>query len=165
MRLNLYLLQPLLSRRNLLGLGLGVYWLILFVVSFRANSESVLGDREMMKLVGGQSGGAYCQQRTLCKDRSCQECTAAQLNGPCMDQQKPFIGQTGYYTETCLTNGNLETCQVTGQNTSAQCVDYFPCNCRPDENNDPKCFPGLVNNSQCTTIDAGVTCTYTPCRK
>jgi hypothetical protein len=149
-----------MNRRNLLGMVFGVYWAIVLVVNFHAHAGKELGNMEMMKRLGGQSGYGYCTQRTFCKDLSCLGCTEAQLNGPCTN---PPTGQIGYYTETCATDGDLETCLVTRENVQALCIQYYPCNCRAGSNGLPYCQPGAVNNKQCVSIDPGQTCTYTPC--
>ena len=160
---NLYLPRLFVNHRGLFVLGLVVYWVVVLVVSFRGHAGTELSDIEMMKKIGGQSNYGYCQARTMCKDRQCPSCTDAQLNGPCKESSTiNAVGQIGYYPESCYTDGNLETCLVTGQSTKALCIEYYPCNCQ-NPNGFPECVRGDVNSNQCVAIDAGVTCTYTPC--
>lgn len=165
MYLNMHLLRSHMNRRNLFGMGIGVYWTIVLVVSFRVQAGNQLDDMEMMKRVGGQSNnGAYCVQRIDCKSLSCPSCTDLQVNGPCYGSPNiKAVGQTGYYTETCARDGNLETCAVTGINTKARCIDYYSCNCRKAIDGNYYCYPGAVYDTNCANIDVGQTCSYTVC--
>lgn len=128
MRSNMHLLDSLMSRSNLFGVGLGVYWAIVLAVTFRIQLDKDLGDIEMMKRIGGQTWNWTCNTPSTCTGGpvNCDQtfpCT--QLNEPCNDQT------TWYSPQDCNTYqaGN----SLCGPDTSDTCVICYKallCTCQ-----------------------------------
>lgn len=143
MYLNMDLLRSLMNRRGLLGMGLGVYWAIVLAASFRAHGGNELGDREMMKIVGGQTLNGTCIQRGICKNQTCTIC-------PIVGQLCSDNSQVGQIAEACNNGGSPLTC-TTGNQTRMLCNNFYQCDCT---------MTGCVARSvlftqQCITDDVG----------
>jgi hypothetical protein len=145
MRLNLNQLHLLLSWRNLLVMGLGVYWCIVFLLCFGTHADKTLGDREMMKCMGGQAGyPGSCTQSTTCADAPCQGCQ--QVGALCNAN-----AQVGYTAEYCNTGTFGGGCSGSSVNTRMLCLDYFQCDCRAGG-----CVQRMIRSSQlCISRDVG----------
>jgi hypothetical protein len=155
MHLNLNHPHALLNRRNLLAAGLGVYWCIVFQLNYFALPEKALGDREMMKLVGGQSGGndGSCTQLMTCVDQDCKMCPKA--GEDCKDNQ-----QKGYTAENCASGGSKLNCTTGSPTLRILCNDYYSCDCTMQGcvQSQTKLNPGCIG-SDVGTPKAG--CNYT----
>jgi hypothetical protein len=145
MYLNMHLLRSLMKRRGLLGMGLGVYWAIVLAASFRTHGGNELGDREMMKCVGGQSpNNGTCTQRGICSNQSCTLCPT--VGKPCSDNE-----QVGFTAQACVKGGGYATCNTTGANIRMLCNNFFGCDCTMQG-----CVPQTtVKSQQCISDDVG----------
>lgn len=164
--------QSLTKPRTILGLGLGMYWLLIVFASMSAHPYTPLGEVEMMKRFGGQGEGpALCAlwvgSTAYCQDFHCNTgCTEADYNSPCeYDNGTEAWYYTGYYPEVCNTISGGQYCTVTGINTDVWCNKKYKCYCQP-VNNLPQCVGApTVTITTCIAIDVGdsVPCPYTAC--
>ena len=155
MCINMHLLRSLRNQRNLFGIGLGVYWAILLVISFRAHAGNELGNMEMMKKVGGQSSPSWCNPNlSNCATQACPlACPAGRAGLPCNTP-------TGAYSDNpdlCSTASGNEYC-TGGDNVQAACQDIYACTCDDAQ----LCNKAKTKTStNCTTTSSN--CSYEPC--
>lgn len=168
MYLNTHLLRSLVNRRNLFGMGIGVYWAIVLVGSFRVHAGNELGDMEMMKRVGGQSSYGLCTiYNSVDSDcytpKPCPSCTLGQLNGPCTDDEgNNATNKNPEYPQECAAFGNGPYCSP-GNTQDVLCYNWDYCQCEL-QGEEPEC---TTDDSQvfCINLDVGTNlpCPFTLC--
>jgi hypothetical protein len=164
MYLNMHLPRSLMNHRGLLGMGLGAYWAIVFVVSFRAHAANELSGREMMKIVGGQTPNGQCTSSSLCKTQACSGCV--QVGQVCGTKTivggvvkiTPIAQQNATPANYCLSIGSGGNCNTTSGTVQMLCLTYYNCDCTATG-----CVQQQqVQNTQCIDRDPGdPKCTYT----
>lgn len=168
MRLTQQLRKSLASIRNLLGLVLGMTWVLILVASHSVHPDTPLGDMELMKRFGGQSeGSAWCRNALEdCYDLACPTCTKAQVNGYCKNSSGvETVMSVSYYPEKCNTASGGQYCSITGLYTDVLCEQVSDCSCRDyNDGKGPHCV-SFLSSSTCTEMDVGddPPCPYTAC--
>lgn len=157
-----HLIHSFMNRRGLLGMGLGVYWAFVLVVTFRAHPEKYLGDLEMMKIVGGDSSGGSCAVRngsTCNVSDPCVVCDANQINLPCTTRE-----QVALFPEECYGSSSND-CIPSGTGIRAACHNYNECICTRTGKSQICISNGKLKATDCFTIYPGVIlqCTYQNC--
>jgi hypothetical protein len=155
MRLNLQLLHALENRNRLLGMGLSLYWGIVLVANFHGRPDNDLGDVEMMKCVGGQSGPYWCNSNVNgCGTSYCVSCPLSKIGSTCSTST-----YKSYTPELCSNVSGNEYCDGS---VSAACQDVYICDCKPFDKKGGICNEqNTVSKTTCLTT--GIGCNYTPC--